>query len=198
MSSPTPNLSIVIPATPKRMQSHLIPLFESLTKQVDALANPNDVEVLVFLDNKKRSIGYKRDTLVQMARGEYVIFTDDDDHVSDTYVQEFNTAIINNRGVDVITFNQWCVINDNPKLPVRFKLGHPVNEPVVAPNGATRPPWHVCAWKTEIAKRFHFPDSMYGEDWAWAVQCNAVAKTSFHIDKFLQAYIYNDKVTEAV
>ena len=39
---------------------------------------------------------------------------------------------------------------------------------------------------------------MYGEDWAWASEINKEARTSYHIDKFMRTYIYNDKVTEAI
>ena len=195
--SPNPKFSVLIPATPKRITTHLIPLFNKLSEQVESLLNPKDVEILTFLDNKRRSIGYKRDALVQIARGRYLAFVDDDDQVSKYYIKEI-VEVIDNHDVDVITFNQWCSFNNQPKLPVYFKLGHPVNEPVPGPYGATRPPWHICAWRTQLVQQFRFPDSMYGEDWHWCLRCNAVAKTSHHIDKFLHAYIFNDAVTEAV
>ena len=41
-----------------------------------------------FFDNKKRTIGKKRDEMLKLAQGKYVTFVDDDDRISDDYVDE--------------------------------------------------------------------------------------------------------------
>ena len=48
----------------------------------------SEVEVLTELDDGTRSIGEKRNALVESAGGEYVCFVDDDDMVSSDYVGE--------------------------------------------------------------------------------------------------------------
>jgi glycosyltransferase involved in cell wall biosynthesis len=174
------------------------PLFDMLSEQVEELDDPNDVELLVFLDNKRRSIGYKRDALVQIARGDYLAFADDDDVVSPYYIKHAMKAIKEAPDVDVITFKERVIINKSAPMSLTFELGYPQNEAVQQGKEAKRPPWHCCFWKRELVQQFRFPDSMYGEDWAWAVQCNQVAKTSHHIDKYMRAYIYDDDVTEAI
>jgi len=195
--SPTPKLSILIPSVPNRVVTKMLPLYTKLEDQISRLTNPKDVEVLVFLDNKRRSIGYKRESLLYIARGNYVAFADDDDLVEDYYVEEAIKAIDKADDVDVITFKEQVFINQNGPFELTFKLGYPNNDPVTIPN-AKRPPWHCCFWKRKLAQKFHFPDSMYGEDWAWASQVNSVASTSYHIDKFMRTYIYNDRITEAI
>ena len=174
----------------------MMELFQTLEQQVERLPNPKDVELLVFLDNKRRSIGYKRESLLYIARGNFIAFMDDDDVVYDHYIDEAIKAIDTAPSVDVITFKEHVIINNTPKYELTFELGYPVNDPVQALN-ARRPPWHCCFWRRELAQRFHFPDIMYGEDWAWAEQINKFANTSYHIDKHMRTYIYNDNVTEA-
>jgi hypothetical protein len=59
-----------------------------------------DIEILLFLDNKKRTVGGKRDALVQMSRGKYFMFVDDDDDL--VSIDEIYQATF--QDVDVITF----------------------------------------------------------------------------------------------
>jgi glycosyltransferase involved in cell wall biosynthesis len=196
-SSPTPKLSILIPSVPSRVTTKMLKLFNNLEEQVQKLPNPNDVEILVFLDNKKRSIGYKRESLLTIARGKYVAFADDDDLIENYYIEEAIKAIDSSDNVDVITFKERVFINKKGPYELTFQLGYSNNDEVTVPN-AKRPPWHCCFWRRDLAQKFHYPDSMYGEDWAWASQANQEAKTSYHIDNFMRTYVYDDNVTEAI
>lgn len=193
--SPEPLLSILIPSVPNRF-SILSQLFSKIESQVNLLDNPKDVEILVFLDNKTRSIGYKRESLVHISRGKFLAFVDDDDDVENCYVAEAVKAIRENPSVDVITMKEYVIINDSPRYELTFQLKHPNPYQDVSAQ-FTRPPWHSCFWKREIAQKYHFNDSMYGEDWFWASQLNSEARNSFHIDNFMRTYRFNDKVTEA-
>lgn len=194
--SPIPKLSILIPSIPSRVSHKMIPLYNKLQEQVSKLPSPTDVEILCFIDNKRRSIGYKRESLVYIARGNYLGFVDDDDDVEDCYIEEAINAINASPNVDVITFKEKVYLNGYGPYFLTFELGYPVNDPVQKEN-AKRPPWHSCFWKRQIAQQFHFPDLMAEEDWAWASQCNAVAKTSRHINKFMKTYRWDENVTEA-
>lgn len=194
--SQTPKLSILIPSVPSRITTKMINLYNELERQVEKLNNPKDVEILVFLDNKRRSIGYKRESLLYISRGNYVAFADDDDLVEPHYIEKAIQAINCSDGVDVITFKERVYINNNGPYELTFELGYRANDPVTN-NNAKRPPWHCCFWKRSLAQKFHYPDSMYGEDWVWASQANQAATTSYHIDDFMRTYIYNDSITEA-
>jgi len=189
----TPLLSVLIPATPARVQSHLWPLYQKLQDQVAKLSESGLVELLVFLDNRQRTIGEKRDALVQSSRGAFVAFVDDDDDVEPGYIWELIAAIQTHK-VDVITFKQRAVINGVAGI-CHFSLQHP-NEPFSAA-GFRRNAWHVCAWRGDMARRFRFPATNYGEDWAWARHLVVEAKKEHHIDKVLHTYRYDEKVSEA-
>ena len=185
----TPILSVLTPAVPSRM-AQLGKLCDELARQIGRLA----VEHLTLLDNKRRSVGEKRDALLRAARGAYVAFVDDDDWISPDYVAELVKAA--REGPDVITFNQHCTVNA-VKFEVQFKLGNP-NE---APNGVgtiKRNAWHVCAWRRTLAIQSRFPASNYGEDWAFAAPlCALPGLREVHIPKVLHYYRHSSETTEA-
>ena len=168
-------------------------LFDNLSAQSEPYGD--DVEILVFLDNKKRSIGMKRQALLDIAKGTYVTWIDDDDKPTSDYVDSCMEVILSFHP-DVITINQEVYIDGNGPYSLTFKAGHPDNEEV-GETPATRPPWHTCIWKRETVKDCKFPDLMYGEDWAWAEQANKLIRHSFHIDKVLLTYIFDSNITEA-
>lgn len=186
----TPLLSILIPATPARYHSHLGPIYQKLAAQVTG----DECEILVFLDNRMRTIGEKRDALVQMSRGKFVAFCDDDDDVAFNYVEEIIAAIKAEPDVDVITFKQLAIV-DGVEGVCHFSLQHR-NEPF-SPEGFRRNAWHVCAWRGDLARSFRFPPTNYGEDWAWARHLVVEAKKERHIDHVLHTYRYDSKVSEA-
>jgi len=191
-----PYLSILTPSVPSRIKDGLRNVMDKIEKQIKDNNLEKKVEHLIVIDNKVRTIGRKRDNLVQCAIGQYVAFVDDDDDVSDEYVLELVNAIKNNPHVDVITFKQNCFIENYPKAIVNFGLNYE-NEAYVPNTEFKRKPYHVCAWKTTLAQKYRFPSSNYGEDAGWLSQLWEVAKTEYHIDKVLHAYVHSDGNSEA-
>ena len=192
-------LSILIPSLPSRWERS-----QKLYTKISKMCEGKDIEILLFLDNKKRTVGGKRDALVQMSRGKYFMFVDDDDDI--VSVDEIYQATF--QDVDVITFKQKCLSPNKDKTPfiVTFGLGNQneininrelttdSNNPVF--NECRRPPYHVCAWNQKF-KTYRFPEISYGEDWQWVQQCLPEAKTEVFIDKILHGYNYDQTVSEA-
>ncbi len=56
-----------------------------------------------MMDNKKRTLGYKRNEMLYLAKGEYVVFIDDDDEISSDYVTTLLEATRSN--ADVLCYN---------------------------------------------------------------------------------------------
>lgn len=179
-----PLLSILIPTVPERT-AELATLLEILTPQTDG----KSVEVLTFGDNRRRSIGLKRQALLDIARGKYVAFCDDDDLVSDDYVATLcEMAAVD---VDVLCFNQLARWNGHEST-VEFRVNH---DPAGAfnPGGITkRFPWHVCAWRRQVAKQCVFTDKDWGEDADWVAQIHGLTRLEAYIDKTLHFYAHTD------
>jgi len=181
-------LSILTPTIPGR-ENQAKALSEKLANQIGDLP----VEHLMVSDNRRRSIGEKRQSLVDIANGEYVAFCDDDDDIMDNYVSELLKA--SEKNADVITFNQEAHYNEYSSTVI-FGINNqdmPFN-----PNGITlRAPWHICAWKRDKIKDCQFGFTNFGEDKIWSVQARKCVRTATHIDKILQIYIHNVNTTAA-
>jgi glycosyltransferase involved in cell wall biosynthesis len=181
-------LSILTPTIPGR-EKQVKTLSDKIQKQIGDLP----VEHLVLSDNKKRSIGEKRQSLVNIANGDYIAFCDDDDDVSDDYVKSI--VIAAGTGADVITFSQRTVYN-GIESEVHFGLNN--TDENLVPNGITlRAPWHVCAWNRQKVKGCVFGYSNYGEDKIWSYQARKRIKTGHHIDKVLHTYVHDAATTAA-
>jgi len=156
------------------------------------------VEILAFLDNKKRSIGAKRDALVQMANGKYLTFVDDDDSVFPEYFEQI--MAVTKKDVDVIAFNHMMTINEDKPFIIDCSINHKSQE-VNKVNGKwidiKRKPTHLCVWRSGLAKQHRFPNHSCGEDWEWCMKLHPHVKTEYKIDAVLNHYRWNEKISEA-
>jgi len=182
-------LSILTPSVPSRLEQ-LNALRAMLASQIgDQLA----VEHLILIDNKRRTVGEKRDNLLRIALGRYVAFVDDDDFVSEDYINEIVARTWSN--ADVITFRQLATVNGQT-AEIQFRLGNE-NQSFQPGMLVKRNAWHICAWRRELALTSHFPAWNYGEDWEFAAPLCRIAKTEEHIPKVLHYYRHDAKTTEA-
>lgn len=191
-------LSVLTPAVPSRWRQ-IQDLSANLLKQI----GDGPAEHLILVDNKRRTVGEKRDALLRAAKGRYVAFVDDDDDVAPCYVARILEAA--KTDPDVITFDQHSNVEGLIAV-INFRLGNP-NEPFrgIRPTGDGAPlptvkrgAWHVCAWRRSIAIQSSFPRSNYGEDLAfcaplWTIPC----LREVHIGEILHAYRHSSKTTEA-
>lgn len=185
-----PILSILIPSVPSRLANQ----GAALLSKISAQAEHCPVEVLLLADNKRRTVGLKRQALLLSARGTYVAFCDDDDDVADNYI----AALIEGagRGMDVVTFRQRAIINGAEGM-IHFSAQHKLDEPWRAGGLARRRPWHVCAWRRDLALRGLFTDKSYGEDADWVNQVAPLARCETHINHILHTYRHSQNSTEA-
>jgi glycosyltransferase involved in cell wall biosynthesis len=186
-----PLLSILTP-TIKGREEQLLFLCQKIENQTNR--KPVEyVEHLALCDNRARSIGAKRQALVDIARGQYIAFVDDDDDVSEDYVSQLLTAIESN--ADVVTFQQRAIYN-GLESTVSFRLGQ--GDGAFTPGGITkRDAWHVCAWKRDVVDGCQFLETNYGEDLAWCVQARKRARTELHIPQILHTYRHDAATTAA-
>lgn len=185
-----PQLSILIPSIHSRLLKA-----KNLYQKIIADVGDKDIEVLMLTDNKKRSIGAKREALKNISTGKFFCMVDDDDSI--TNLDALYEATFDE--VDVITFKSKCRNPDGSEFIVTFGLGNEVEHNNDGKGNYTdclRPPFHVCAWH-ERFKKIPYPDISYNEDGVWIKAANKKAKTEKHIDKIIHSYNYSPKISEA-
>lgn len=187
-----PLLSVLIPTLPERAQ-----LFRALYGRLQVQAEGQPVELLALLDNKVMSVGRKRQALLDMAIGDYIVFIDDDDTVVDDYVQEILLAIRQNPGVDVIIHPiEFRRSYRDPWSLSYYYLKETYQTARDLPGGDyIGPPPHTVPWRRELVKDCKFPEKNFGEDSAWVTQARNKARTWVDIPRPLYRYCFDERVT---
>ena len=191
-------LSILIASVSSRIASKMPRVFLDLERQ----ATGKDVEVLVLLDDRKRSIGHKRNALVSIAQGEFVAFVDDDDRVAKDYVDSILERIGDGTSADVIVFDVWVSgYYERYGLSDRLCSYDLAHEHQTLANLYHRKPNHLMAWRTALVRQEPFADSSAGEDTDWAHRMCARFMTQLRQDritKVLYSYDFDANDTSLI
>ncbi len=187
-------LSILIPAVFDRGYSNI---FEQLANQTGA--NPS-VEVIALFDNRHRSTGRKRQAMLDIAQGSYIVCLDDDDGVSPHFCAKILDAIDRNPEADVIVYNSQSSLNGEEPFIVRTGIEFENEQCHKDPQNRHwedihRKPWHWCAWSARLARKATFPDGYIDDDWYWLRQMMPHVKKQVRIDEVLHFYQYNYKTS---
>ena len=183
-------LSILIPAIPERWG-----IGQNLFTRLLNMCEGKDIEILYFMDNKKRPAGEKMNSLMNISNGKYFMFCHDDDDI--LRIDEVYQATF--QDVDVITFKQLCDSPNDEKTPyiVTFGLGNPIEfapGPVPGSFGdCRRPPWSVCAWNQKF-KSIQY-NGIYAEDNDWVKRAIEEAKTEIFLDVIVCRYCFSPYTT---
>jgi glycosyltransferase involved in cell wall biosynthesis len=151
-----------------------------------------EVEILYLGDNKSMSVGEKRNALLSIAKGDYVVYVDDDDIVSDNYVQKLLEAI--EEGNDCITFGVMCSVNGGELKRVRYSIDY--KKDFNTKTEYHRLPNHIMCVKRELVDWVRFGDKSYGEDVDYAKRLKKHLITETAIEDILYYYYFNIKTTE--
>lgn len=192
------NLSVLILTVPKRVPTFFSKLVQCLENQTK---DRKDVEVLGLYDNKKRTVGEKRNILLNVAKGKFIAFVDDDDRVSPDYISSITEAIINNPEADCIVFDCLCTIIKNGKVTVKRHCKYGIEFTsfgITTPDGRNwaGKPVHTMAYSSKIAKQIPFPARNFKEDFEWSNKACLEIKNQIRINKILYYYDYNTATTE--
>lgn len=169
-------LAILIPTVPSRKKS-VAHLLETLEHQVEGRA----IEILCLYDNKKMSVGHKRNKLLFIADAEYFTFIDDDDEITHDYIASILAAL--ESSPDLVTFN--------------VKYTDEVDEYVCKYGPEDRTPAHIHVWKSEKFRNSEFPNRNAGEDMRWAKNNMPNVESIVNINRVLYYYQFSSKTTEA-
>lgn len=154
-----------------------------LLTRLKILSCGKPVEVLYIGDNGEMSIGKKRNELLFKAIGKYVAFIDDDDDVSDDYIDSILKAI--EEGPDCVGIEGMLCM---PQGNLLFKHSIEYQGWYTGEDAFYRTPNHLNPVKREIATEVLFPEINNGEDRIYSDTMKRLLKTEVYIDHPIYFY----------
>jgi len=183
-------LSILIATVTERKHE-----FKLLWDKFSQLAAPyqGQVEVLSLCDDKVITIGHKRNDLLSMAKGDYIVFFDDDDWPYDCYIEEIMQALSHNP--DCVGMLIHMTTNgENPQTCCHsFKYKKWMDK--VDGYDYVRSVTHFNPVKRKLALQVRFPDIRYGEDHFYSKRITPICRNEYFINKKLFHYRYSNQET---
>jgi len=181
-------LSILICSIPKR-KAMLNRLLNQIADYSKDYFSETELEILID-ESIDKTIGAKRDRLLNKSNGKYIAFIDDDDSITEHYFKEIRKGIDGNydccslRGV--MTWN-----GGNPELfehSIKYTAWNTTRNIIKY----ERFPNHLNCIKSEIAKQVNFNELNHGEDKDWSYKLNetGLIKTEHFINEIIYNYQY--------
>jgi len=161
-------------------------LLDSIHEKRNRICPELTVQVNVCYDNKERSIGLKRQSLLESAEGKYLSFIDDDDSITDAYFEDARETIRGKYDVCRLRgqMNQFTFTHS-----IETKL-----DSMMAKDGIfTRPPNHLNIMLATPAKFIRFGNATHGEDLDWTIRLaqTGYMQTEYQSDMNRIHYNYN-------
>jgi hypothetical protein len=185
-----PLLSILICTVTERIKDErfLIRLLNILQNQIKNKYE-SEVEVLVYCDDKRISIGKKRDLLIEQAKGKFTCFIDDDDVVPDYYVERLVTIIKNNPDIDFIGWKLQYIHNgmSSPKPSIHSMRYNKWSEDQY---GYYRHMSHLNPVLRTKSSQVKFEDINFGEDHIWSNNVYGLLTKEYFIDDYMYYYLF--------
>lgn len=153
------------------------------------------LEIIVNSDSGQKTVGKKRNEILESARGKYISFIDDDDLVSDNYIIKILNKLKTNlydgigfygmyyvSGVKTMLFNHANKNNGNYKInEIQYR---PLN--------------HLNPVRTDIARKIKFPEKNYGEDSDYSDKLleSKLITSEYNFDDIMYHYLFDPNSTE--
>jgi len=160
--------SVLVPTIPGR-EASLERLLASIRETVARLAPHLRVEYRVNFDRREKSIGRKREELLQAAQGKYMSFIDDDDQITEAYIEDLRATIAGE-------FHVMRLRGQIQQYTFTHSTETSLSSPMAIGSVFVRPPNHLNPMMTDVAKLVHFGDATRGEDLDWTIR---MAKRGF-------------------
>jgi hypothetical protein len=176
--------SILIPTIPGR-EASLRSLIEGIREKVARLAPSLRIDIVTNFDHREKSIGKKREELLQGALGKYMSFIDDDDQITDAYVEDLRDTIAGG-------YNVMRLRGQIQQYTFTHSLENTLSGMMARGEVFLRPPNHLNPMMTDVAKLVHFGDAVRGEDLDWTIRMakRGFLEREFRSDPSRIHYIY--------
>jgi hypothetical protein len=176
--------SVLIPTIPGR-EASLQSLLASLRETLARVAPHLRVEYCIAFDNREKSIGRKRQDLLQGAKGKYMAFIDDDDAITDAYIEDLRDTISG-------SFHVMRLRGQIQQFTFTHSLENTLSGMMASGEVFLRPPNHLNPMLTDVAKLVPFGDAVRGEDLDWTIRLakRGFLEREFRSDPSRIHYIY--------
>lgn len=175
-------LSILICSLHERAESR-----EKLLKVLEPQLN-GQTEIILSIDDKDISIGKKRNELLEMAVGEYVLFMDDDDMIPNYCIKRYFEEMEHNPDAIGITV-EMTTNGKHPEMGYcSVKNKKWTTSDINGKKVYYRPIHHLCPVKRELALQAKFTDVNSGEDRDYSLQLMPLLKTERVIEDVMYFY----------
>ena len=185
-----PLWSILIPTLNERKEV-FDRVYSSLMQQIYTSGLQDEIEIIVSCDNRQKTIGTKRNELLQKSKATYICYVDDDDMVHENYISMIYKALLTNP--DCVSLKGIITTNGhNPRLfihSIRYSSWYEQDSVYY------RPPNHLNPILRSIATQFKFPENNYGEDadWSMQIQRSGLLKKEAEVEEPYYFYLYTTK-----
>lgn len=168
-------------------------LSAKIMKQILEVSQKYDYRVANLYTNTDdfMTIGEKRSELLKQSNAEFVVFIDDDDDISDDYVEQIVDVIYENPNIDCIGIKGKISFDGlNEK---KWEISKDFGSWYEADDCYFRTPNHISPVRSEIAKKISFPHISNGEDYAYSMTILPFLQTEIKIDKEIYHYQFLTK-----
>jgi glycosyltransferase involved in cell wall biosynthesis len=173
-------------------QIKLKKLISELNRQISKNYAEEIIEVIVDTDNMNKSVGQKRNDLIQKSQGEFICFIDDDDFISENYLSSILHNL--NSGIDILLIGIEHIVNgvnQTKILPSLYIDNLNTGEAVLKTNH-----FHLCPHKKSIAERVLFDCINFAEDMIYSQKMVKHINNSYVLSTPL--YIYFDNLEKSL
>jgi hypothetical protein len=180
--------SVLIPTIPGR-QAGLTRLTDSIREKAARICPDLRYEFCIEFDNKEMSIGAKRQKLLDAAKGKYLSFIDDDDEITDAYLEDLWATIQGG-------YHTMRLRGQMSQYPFVHSTEMTMSTPMATwdePPVFQRPPNHLNPMLSDMAKLIPFKNAVHGEDLDWTLSLfrSKFVETEYRSDPSRTHYIYN-------
>lgn len=173
-------------------QIKLKKLISELNRQISKNYAEEIIEVIVDTDNMNKSVGQKRNDLIQKSQGEFICFIDDDDFISENYLSSILHHL--NSGIDILLIGIEHIVNGVNQTKIQPSLyidNLNTGEAVLKTNH-----FHLCPHKKSIAERVLFDCINFAEDMIYSQKMVKHINNSYILSTPL--YIYFDSLEKSL
>lgn len=168
----------------------LLERIDSLEKIFNELSSQG-AKVIAVIDNRQKTLGFKRNYLLSQVKTDIVSFVDDDDTVDKRYVE----TILREFSGDLLTFRTQHYQDGEKTLPVVYSSEFRKQKNLL--DRYERYPNAICVWRTELIKSIGFSDITFGEDSEFGERVSLMKLKEKRINDILYHHQYSTKESKS-